>query len=46
MYNSQQLLAQAINTFGELSQRDMAIEECSELIKALCKLKRQETDDT
>ena len=40
------LLIQAIETFGEVSQRDMAIEECAELIKALCKLNRQVSDDT
>lgn len=30
----------AIATYGESNQRDMAIEECSELIQALCKLRR------
>jgi hypothetical protein len=39
--NDQGLLQKAVDTFGEISQRDMAIEECSELIKALCKFKRQ-----
>ena len=37
---TEKLLIQAIETFGEVSQRDMAIEECAELIKALCKYKR------
>lgn len=31
----------AVEKFGEQSQIDMAIEECSELINALCKLRRQ-----
>ena len=31
----------AVEKFGKQSQIDMAIEECSELINALCKLRRQ-----
>ena len=30
----------ALGTYGDESQMDMAIEECSELIKAICKLRR------
>ena len=37
------ILVRAIATYGEASQMNMAIEEMSELIKALCKLKRAET---
>ena len=33
-------LQEAVETFGSSSQVDMCIEECSELIQALCKLKR------
>lgn len=40
------LLIQAIETFGEVSQREMAIEECAELIKALCKYSRSITEKT
>lgn len=38
--NEQEILNKAIETYGEESQIDMAIEECSELIQALCKYKR------
>lgn len=31
----------AVEKFGKQSQIDMAIEECSELINALCKLRRE-----
>ena len=34
------VLRNAIETYGEESQIDMMIEECSELIRALCKWKR------
>lgn len=36
------ILVQAIATYGEESQINMAIEEMAELTKALCKLKRAE----
>ena len=35
------VLKLAIEKFGQEFQIDMAIEECSELINALCKLRRQ-----
>lgn len=38
--NEQEILKKAVETYGEESQIDMAIEECSELIQALCKYKR------
>lgn len=38
-----EVLFQAVKVFGEKSQIRMAIEEMSELIKALCKLERAET---
>jgi ABC-type uncharacterized transport system fused permease/ATPase subunit len=38
---SQKLLEQMIQTYGELKQLDIAIEECSELIKAISKYKRE-----
>jgi len=34
------ILHNAINTYGREAQTDMCIEECSELIKALLKLRR------
>lgn len=37
-----EILEQAINTYGEDMQLDVAIEELSELIKELCKYKRGE----
>ncbi|MFA5745721.1 MAG: hypothetical protein WCX79_01080 [Candidatus Paceibacterota bacterium] len=40
---SQKLLEQMIQKYGESKQLDIAIEECSELIKAISKYKR-ETD--
>ena len=43
---TEKLLIKAINTFGEESQRDMAVEECAELIKALCKYNRGISDRT
>ena len=43
---TENLLIEAIETFGEVSQRDMAIEECAELIKALCKFNREITEKT
>lgn len=40
------ILESAMVNFGVTSQIDMAIEECSELINALCKMKRgRGTDD-
>lgn len=35
-----EVLKQAINTYGEFNQMNMAIEEMSELTKAICKLRR------
>lgn len=35
-----QILCNAIEAFGVESQLDMAVEECSELINAICKLRR------
>lgn len=35
------ILEIAIKTFGEAMQIDVAIEECAELIKELCKIKRK-----
>lgn len=35
-----EILKQAVDTFGRESQIEMAIEECAELIDALCKLRR------
>lgn len=35
-----EVLKQAINTYGEDMQLDVAVEELSELIKELCKYKR------
>jgi len=40
---SQKLLEQMIQKYGESKQLDIAIEECSEMIKAISKYKR-ETD--
>ena len=39
---SQKLLEQMIQKYGESKQLDIAIEECSELIKAISKYKREE----
>jgi len=41
---SQKLLEQMIQKYGESKQLDIAIEECSELIKAISKYKRNEED--
>jgi hypothetical protein len=38
---SQKLLEQMIQKYGESKQLDIAIEECSELIKAISKYKRE-----
>ena len=38
--NEKNICALAIETFGPQSQFDMAIEECAELINALCKFRR------
>ena len=41
-----QVLQEAINKYGNDNQKRMAIEECAELINALCKEKRgRNTDD-
>lgn len=42
---SQKLLEQMIQKYGESKQLDIAIEECSELIKAISKYKREEKID-
>ena len=34
------VLQKAVNSYGAASQIDIAIEECSELIQSLCKMKR------
>lgn len=39
--DSSAIFKQAIDKWGRESQIDMTIEECAELIKALCKLKRK-----
>lgn len=36
----EEILSNAINKWGDIDQVDMCIEECSELIQALCKYKR------
>ena len=41
MAHEHELFKQAIDKWGRQSQIDMMIEECAELIKALCKLKRR-----
>ena len=41
---SQKLLEQMIQKYGESKQLDIAIEECSELIKAISKYKREPED--
>lgn len=38
--NEFQITEKAVETFGRESQIEMAIEECAELIDALCKLRR------
>jgi hypothetical protein len=40
MSTEHELFKQAFETWGKSAQIDMMIEECSELIKALCKFKR------
>jgi predicted RNA-binding protein with PIN domain len=40
MEKHDEILRRAIIIYGEESQIDMMIEECSEIIKALCKYKR------
>jgi NTP pyrophosphatase (non-canonical NTP hydrolase) len=39
------VLNQAIKTYGDQSQIEMMIEECAELIQALQKLKRKDTEE-
>ncbi|MCD7891579.1 MAG: hypothetical protein LUG26_07540 [Ruminococcus sp.] len=41
-----EVLQEAISEYGDKAQVDMAIEEMSELIKALCKERRYEGDNT
>ena len=41
---SQKFLEQMIQKYGESKQLDIAIEECSELIKAISKYKREPED--
>ena len=41
MSSEHKLYKQAVDKWGRGPQIDMMIEECSELIKALCKLKRK-----
>lgn len=41
----QELYAKAVKLWGETAQAMMVIEECSELIKALCKIFRAESTD-
>ena len=43
--NTNELLAATVILFGDESQKAMAIEECSELINALCKEKRGRVTD-
>ena len=43
---SQKLLEQMIQKYGESKQLDMVIEECSELIKAISKYKREPEDSS
>lgn len=43
---SEYLYRKALNTWGQLAQIDMAVEECAELIKALCKWKRGLDNET
>jgi len=42
---SQKLLEQMIQKYGESKQLDMVIEECSELIKAISKFKRENNNE-
>jgi hypothetical protein len=42
---SQKLLEQMIQKYGESSQLDIAIEECSELIKSISKFKRENNNE-
>ena len=39
--NERTICVLAVETFGPKSQIDMAIEECAELINALCKFRRE-----
>jgi NTP pyrophosphatase (non-canonical NTP hydrolase) len=45
MKETKQLYDEAMNKWGLESQMDMLIEECSELIKAVCKAKRTNFND-
>jgi NTP pyrophosphatase (non-canonical NTP hydrolase) len=40
MKHNEEILNKALQTYGIESQLDMLVEECSELIQAVCKLKR------
>ena len=44
--NEMKILINAVNTFGARNQEDVAIEEMSELIKALIKHRRYNTPET
>lgn len=46
MTAKEEILQSAIYAFGVEAQIDMAIEECSELINALCKWRRRRVDDS
>jgi NTP pyrophosphatase (non-canonical NTP hydrolase) len=41
LVDEHELFKQAVDKWGRLSQIDMMIEECAELTKALCKLRRK-----
>ena len=45
MYSFNEVLAEAIKRYGKDKQKDMAIEECAELINALQKEKRHRVTD-
>lgn len=44
--SKRQKLQFIIDTYGTKAQEDIAIEECSELIKAICKNRRNPSDET
>ena len=45
MNHNEEILNQALQTYGIESQLDMLVEECSELIQAVLKLKRNKSSD-